>query len=345
MRLFSLDPAEHAETYRSCGWVHVRDGVTPEFLDHLREYVDVHRRRSEEVLHGTGIRGAKDQYLYDPPPEVELSAELCDVVSTMCGVEAASFTLAERHIKSYSPDADPAPVAHKDRLASQVSIGVSIEVPEGSHLVLWPEVHREVNHFLTAELRESLAPEDRPDVILDGVPGVEIYDRPGDVVLFPGSAVWHLRRKSASTVNLYLKCNDFDCDPLGEDPSTEQRRLATAERLSQGIEALTDAVAVLSRRLEWVGTLTGRDGVTRPFAKMWDRPPMLVSDSEFELLEQLGARGAPNGKHTARAGGVPIDDDVLRLAGREVLDLLGPEERSRRAASGARATTGVGAPV
>ena len=62
---------------------------------------------------------------------------------------------------------------------------------------------------------------------------MEIYDEPGDVMMFPGSAVWHLRRNSANTVNLYLKCNDFDCDPLAEDPSTERRRLDTADLLAR----------------------------------------------------------------------------------------------------------------
>src|SRR5260370_25348052 len=138
MDLSAFEPAELADTYRTGGWVHVRNGVTAEFLDHLQEYT--RQRAAREVLHGTGIRGAKDQYLYDPAPGVELVAELRAVVSAMCGLDAGSFTLAERHIKRYSSDADPAPVAHKDRLASQVSIGVSIDVPERSHLVLYPDV-------------------------------------------------------------------------------------------------------------------------------------------------------------------------------------------------------------
>ena len=330
MKLFTFDAAEFADTYRTRGWVHVRDGVSPEFLGHLQE--SCRRHAADEVLHGTGIRGAKDQYLYEPPADVALVAELRDVVCAMCGLDAESFTLAERHIKSYSSDADPAPVAHKDRLASQVSIGVSIEVPEGSHLVLYPDVYREVNHFLTAELRESLAPDERPDVILDDAPAVEIFDRPGDVVLFPGSAVWHLRRNSADTVNLYLKCNDFDCDPLGEDPSTEQRWRATAQRLaaSSGAGALVGAAPVLSRRLEWVGAHVGRDGVTRSLAKLWDRPPTLVSDAEMAVLERLGARRSPDARHANGEAKkrVPVDDVVIGLARRELIDLVGSAENA-----------------
>jgi hypothetical protein len=327
MKLFAFDPGELAHTYHSTGWVHVRNGVSADFLAHLQEYC--RRRAAEEALHGTGIRGAKDQYLYDPPADVDLVGELRTVAGAMCGLDPASFTLAERHIKSYSSDADPAPVAHKDRLASQVSMGVSIEVPEGSHLVLYPHVHREVNHFLTADLRESLAPAERPDVILGGLPAVEIYDQPGDVVLFPGSSVWHLRRRSADTVNLYLKCNDFECDPLGEDPSTELRRLATERWLATSpSEEAVEVVPVLSRRLEWVGRLSGRDGVSRPFAKMWDQPPLIVSESELALLESLGPPASTGAARRAADRRVPVNGDVIRLARRGVLDLLRPSDEA-----------------
>jgi hypothetical protein len=133
-------------------------------------------------------------------------------------------------------------------------------------------------------------------------------------------------------VNLYLKCNDFDCDPLGEDPSTELRWRATAERLhTSSADALADLVPVLSRRLEWVGTQVGRDGVARPFAKLWDRPPTVISEAELALLERMGTRRSSNG---ARGGGdaarVAVDDVVVGLARREVLDLVGPDEQTAR---------------
>ena len=40
--------------------------------------------------------------------------------------------------------------------------------------------------------------------------------------MFYGSEIWHLRRRSAGSVNLYLKFNDFDYDPLGEDPNDDR---------------------------------------------------------------------------------------------------------------------------
>jgi len=325
MRLFDFDPADLAPTYRTRGWVHVRRGATPEFLAHLQEYVRA--QASAAVLRGTGIAGAKEQHLYDPPPEVDLVGELCALAQGACGLEPASFALAERHIKHYAPDADPAPTAHKDRLASQVSIGVSIEVPAGSHVVLWPDVDRGVNPFLTADLSQSLAPGQHPDVVLAGAPGVEIYDEPGDVMMFPGSAVWHLRRQSANTVNLYLKCNDFDCDPLAEDPSTERRRLDTADLLARaGAGALTSTTPVLSRRLEWAGTLSARDGERRAAAKMWDRPLAFISESQLALLERLGARG-PHGAGAASGNGAAASaDDIVDLARRGIVDLVGARQ-------------------
>jgi len=325
MRMFSFDPGDLADTYASRGWAHIRHGATPEFVEHLREY---HRRHAAPgaVLHGTGIQGAKEQLLYEPPPEVDLLGELRTLVHRMCGLDPEGFTLAERHVKMYSPDADPAPVAHKDRLASQVSIGVSIDIPEPSRLVIYPDVHREVNPFLTGELIPSLAPRQRPEMILPDAPAVEIADRPGDVTLFAGSSTWHLRRHSAGAVLLYLKCNDFNSDPLGEDPTTELRHRSTVALLGEpDPEAWAQATAVVARRLEWVGRVRGRDGVVRPFAKLWDRPPTLVSESDLVVLERLDAGGAVR----ADAGGARSAEAVealVRLARLGLVDLVGAAE-------------------
>ncbi|HUY21611.1 MAG TPA: hypothetical protein VMV22_04650 [Acidimicrobiales bacterium] len=335
MKTFCFDPGELSATYQAQGWVHVRDGVTPEFLDHLRAYSA--RHEAEAALHGTGIRGAKNQHLYEPPVDVDLVADLRALTTGMCGLDPERFTLAERHLKRYEPDADPAPVAHKDRLASQVSVGVSIDVPEGSYLVLYPTVHRDPNPFLTADFRESLAPDELPEVVLRGSPAVEIHDRPGDVVLFPGSSVWHLRRNSANTVNLYLKCNDFNSDPLGEDPSTAARRRATDELLALPIAGLPAGVApVLSRQVEWIGTLLGRDGVDRPAVKMWDSPVVFVSASQLALLTHL--RDASVGSSAARRAGASTTapaDEVVALARFGIVDLVDAGGRSPRVPSSA----------
>jgi hypothetical protein len=308
--------------YRTQGWIHVHDGVTPEFLADLKRCSE--RHESELVLHGTGIGGAKDQHLYEPPDGVDLVGELRRVVTAMCGLNGEGFTLSERHIKLYSSDADPAPTAHKDRLASQISLGVSINVPEGSNLVFYPDVHRGVNPFLTAEFSRSLSPEESPDTVLKDAPAVEIHDRPGDVIAFPGSSIWHLRRKSANTSLLYLKCNDFGSDPLGEDPSTEARRRFTIDLLARREAGdLVDVVPSLSRRLEWTGMLSGRDGVDRPAAKMWDRPLTFVSEAQLSLLADLRKAMASRPEHGLdRVSASAVTDDLVALAGRGIVDLV-----------------------
>ena len=322
MKIFTFDPYELREVYQRQGWIHVRDGVSKEFLDDLRSCSE--RHEAELVLHGTGIGGAKDQHLYEPPEGFDLVGELRHVASAMCGLHEEGFAVSERHLKLYSSDADPAPTAHKDRLASQISLGVSINVPEGSNLVFYPDVHRDVNPFLTAEFSQSLSPEEAPDTVLKDAPAIEIYDRPGDVMVFPGSSIWHLRHKSANTSLLYLKCNDFDSDPLGEDPSTEARRRSTIDLLARrDAGERVDMAPLLSRRLEWAGTLSGRDGVDRPAAKMWDRPVTFISDSQLSLLTDLEKGKVSPYEHRIAAGSATgAASDLLALARRGILDLV-----------------------
>src|SRR3974390_3323663 len=112
------------------------------------------------------------------------------------------------------------PRLYKDRLASQVSVGISIDIPEQSHLVLCPEIDRAVNPLQRAGLAESLLPSEAPETVLAGTTAVTIFDRPGDVQVFAGSSIWHTRRNPANAVVLYFKVNDFGSDPLSEDPTS-----------------------------------------------------------------------------------------------------------------------------
>ncbi|MCW3049875.1 MAG: hypothetical protein JWO74_4159 [Solirubrobacterales bacterium] len=172
------------------------------------------------------------------------------------------MTLSERHIKAYDADTPPDPPAHKDRLSSHCSVGLTIVSPADSRLLLWPDASRARNNFnVSAALRASLPPEELPEVALRDIRPVEIDDQPGDVLLFPGSSVWHARRNGARAVNLYLKFNDFDSDPLGEDPRTPGRRADTIAALNDG--PVTARIPVLSRRLDTVTRVYTRDREAR----------------------------------------------------------------------------------
>ena len=162
MRLFEFDPAEHRDDYRKQGYVHIREGVTPEFHRYLLEFVE--KELQSQLLDGFAISGKKEQALFEFPVDAEYPTELFDVVAELCGLERSRMVLSERHIQAYESGAAPEPIAHKDRYPSQASVGLSITIPEDSRLVLYPEDFREINPFSrAADLNRQLQPADKPE--------------------------------------------------------------------------------------------------------------------------------------------------------------------------------------
>jgi len=317
IKVFGFDPAPYREQYADQGWVHVEQGLTPEFLEVLQDFA--RRSFGDHVVTGRAIGGTKEQALYEFPEDVDFPGELFDVVAEVAGLQRETMTLSERHIKAYDHDAPARPTAHKDRISSQVSVGLSIDIPAGSALVLYPDDDRGVNMFnVSAALRASLAPEEQPDVVLRDAREVVIEDRPGDVVMFPGSSMWHLRRDAARAVNLYLKMNDFGSDPLGEDPATRQRLESTRAALNDG--DLGQRIPVPARRLDTVTRQYTRDGWSEIVqASVWDRDPVTLSLEQFDLLRRLDGRRSVRDLAGDEAA---VEATVRRLADRGVLDLL-----------------------
>jgi hypothetical protein len=318
IRVFSFDPADHRAEYAEQGWVHIREGMSPEFHEHAVEYV--RRELADHVLEDFAVRGKKEQALFEFPPDVDYPDELFDAVADLCGLNRATMTLSERHIQAYDANAAPEPPAHKDRLPSQVSVGLSIDIPSDSRLVLYPYDRRETNPFNTSVgLRRSLQPDELPERALSGLREVELDDRDGDVIVFPGSTTWHLRRRGAGATNLYLKFNDFDCDPLGEDPRTAGRRSATLEALEHQSDAeLGGLIPVLSRRFDTLSRQLTRDGWRELLqAQIFGEEPFGVTPSQFETLRALERR--PLAEYANRA-------DLLVLAQRGAIDLLPAEQ-------------------
>jgi hypothetical protein len=324
MRIFAFDPADYREQYREQGWLHIKNGITPEFYDALRGFAE--REFGTHRVEGRAIEGAKTQALFEFPGET--LDEVFDVVADTCGLHRETMTLSERHIKWYDADADPNPVAHKDRLASKVSMGFSIEVPEGSYLVVYPSDDVGVNPFnVSAALPTSLEREQRPDVILKDAKGVEIHDAPGDVMMFGGSALWHLRRRPAGAMNLYLKLNDFNSDPLGEDPSTPARRSNTLAALEGGDGELDDLRIMLGRRMDGVTRFYARNGDEILQADIWGEDPLRVTETQFAAIKAVNGRqtfGSLVQELAAHGGDLAaVRSDLLRLAERGVFDLIG----------------------
>ena len=121
---------------------------------------------------------------------------------------------------------------------------------------------------------------------------VAIADEAGDVVMFPGSTTWHLRRNSARSINLYLKMNDFDSDPLGEDPSTAPRRERTLALLDGGADGLAERVPRRSRRLDFVNRQYTVHAWHESLAvALYGEEPFGITPAQLDLLRRRTGSG------------------------------------------------------
>lgn len=321
MKVFDFDPAAYRAEFAELGYVHIREGVTAEFHEYLLRFVEELAAHRLPELAGTGD---KEQALLEFPDGFDLQGELFAVVADATGLDRDTMVISERHIKAYDENANPEPIAHKDRYGSQVSVGLSIRIPDGASLVLYPDDHVAPNPFNSAaELASSLQPDERPDVALKTAREVEIHDQDRDVVMFRGSETWHLRRRGAGVVNLYLKFNDFGSDPLGEDPHTDELRAGTIRALESSVH-LDETTPVLSRRLDTVGHIHTRDWWEFRNVRVYGAPPFGITSLQFEALRLADGRRSLGDLIRSVAGG---DDErarheVLGLAERGALDLV-----------------------
>ena len=284
MKVLTCDLAELHNLWMDRGWVHIPGAVHPELIEHLC-YEIAKAPKHGQVPGGASIEGEKARYVYDPPDGPATVAALREAVARLSGTNAGSLTLSERHLEVYLEDADPDPPAHNDRRSSQVSVSISVEVPPGSSLLVYPETDVGENPFLDAGLRTSLEPFEMPEVILAGAPAVVIRDSPGDLIAITGSSMWHRRANASGSAHLCLKFNDFGCDPLGED----LRHAGTP----------APARPVLSPAVEWFGVLQGHGGFEQPMVKVWDASLFPITSGELAFLTAL--------RSGANRGSLPTD--------------------------------------
>lgn len=283
--MFGFEPARYRGAFAAQGFVHIRQGVTEEFHRALSKQAEEHLR--SDVL-GEFALGDKQQGLYEFPPDADYYGQLLDAVVAVCGLAREGLVLSERHIKAYEAGAAPEPLAHKDRFASQVAVGLSIHVPEGSTLVLYPYDHLEVNSYnSSAELRASLAPDRLPEPYLRTARRVEIPDAARDVVMFRGNAIWHHRLSPANTRILYLKLNDRNCDPLGEDPGTARRRALTETALAGTDAELEEMIPLVSRRVDYVDRRYARDWSEAHGVVLWGQTRLAIDEEELRALQHM----------------------------------------------------------
>jgi hypothetical protein len=326
-KMVNFDPAQYSEAFARQGYVHIPQGVTEEYYTRLESHVNENFR--SHMMKEFAI-GDKQQSKYEFPDDGDYVQEFFDAVGKVCGFKPGELVLSERHIKHYESDAVPNPHAHKDRFASQISVGISVHVQEGSTLVLYPHEMREVNPFNSStRLRASLSREEYPEPVLKNMRSVEIQDSPRDVIIFHGNNTWHLRKNAALTTMLYLKLNAFNCDPLGEDPFTEEYRKHTQKAIDMHDRQLEQLVPLLGRRVDYIHRYYNRDWNEVLGVVLWNENHFTIDEQEFALLK------AVDGKHELKTilQGLNSDGDkgillqkVRRLADRGVIDLVNQEQ-------------------
>lgn len=323
--MFSFDPAQCAGQFAAEGYVHIPHGVTKEFYAKMAKQVDEYMKT--KLLKEFAI-GDKQQARYEFPEDADYVNELFGAVGRVCGLDPKELVLSERHIKGYEANADQEPHAHKDRFASQISVGISVHVREGSTLVLYPYDDTAVNPFNASTLlRASLSPDRYPEPTLKRARRVEINDAAGDVIIFRGHQFWHLRANPALTTMLYLKLNAFNCDPLGEDPKTEEYKKRTQVAVSMNDHQLENMVPMIGRRVDYFHRHYNRDWVEVLGVVLWGEKHFTVDGDEFSALQQM------DGKRTVRSVVQSMNGNVnraemlkkfRRLATRGVIDLVAP---------------------
>lgn len=321
-RMFSFDASKYAKEFAEHGCIHITQGLSEEFHARLVKYVDesFHRNHLKDFA-----RGDKQQAMFeflDP----EHFDELRETVAMVCGVKASSLTLSERHIKEYEPGADPYPLAHKDRFGSEVAVGFSVRVPEGSTLVFYPEHNVSANPFnSTAELRASYSPRALPEQGLKQADRMEIQDQPRDVQMFLGNSIWHLREHGSGTVVLYLKLNTYNCDTLGEDPRNAEVRQQTLLLADASPLKIAESIPVVGRRVDYIHRRYSRDWNEIYGVVIFGQPHASISEMEFEALRLMdGARTVSEIAAQLKTAGTGQDarEAIREMAQRGIVDLL-----------------------
>lgn len=322
MIVFTFDANEAVRDFQSSGLVHAKSGVSADFLEYARPQQDAFEQ-------GDGSKVSFREMDFALPDLDETLQRIFDVVATVGRLDRARMTLAECQLKGYFESTPSAPTLHKDRLASEIAIGIPLRTAPESRFVAYPDRELEANPFSSSrEWHRSLDPARFPQVLFDGVPPLELDVRPGAAVLFRGSRIYHGRSHGAGSTVLYLKLNALRLDPHGVDPSTRRHRKSSVllfDRLTN--DEWFDAVVDVSPRLTEMRRVYTRDG--------WQEIVLAVIHGERDLrlseieLRIVRALPGPTPVRTAlRRAGVSDGEQsigaIRRLVRFGVLDLIEP---------------------
>lgn len=213
--MFNYDPGTACEEFRQNGFVHLRGALKPAVVEYLTGFLERSMREGRDEQGQWRIKGKKRQFLFEFPNAAWAEEFRCGLAA-LTGIDPADFTISERHLKVYEADAAPWPAPHKDRAASQVSIGLPVAIPQASSACVFPNYQRGLN---PEEHAVFMTDRDHPhlDQIYQMEECVMLHEQPGDIVAFLGSDIYHERVHPASAAILYIKVNCAGSDPLGEN--------------------------------------------------------------------------------------------------------------------------------
>lgn len=306
MKPFTFAPREFTNDFRERDFVHIQNGLSAEFLEFGRQQLVSCRESGHNELSAREIKSKKKQYLFDLPDDREFLSELFEAIATVTGCSRSGMTLSERHIMIYDSNAAPLPPLHKDRVASTFSVGIPLEPSGCDRIVLLPWSARQENLLDNAVYCER-TPNSSPDsaaawdlaageyprpASIDKSTLIELEARPGDLVIFRGSSIYHGRLHAARSSILYFKFNNMRLDPLGEDPSTHLQREKTLEVLHRkSDEELLASTVELSPRLEHLCRQYSRLGWNSVLrASVSGAKDFTISDDDLDFLFALSGQ-------------------------------------------------------
>ena len=213
--MFNFDPGIARAEFEQSGYVHLRGVLKQEMVDNITDFLNRALQESIDEQGEWRIYGKKRQFLFDFPDAESAELFRCGMAA-LTGIDHHDLTISERHLKVYDNDAAPWPAPHKDRAASQISIGLPVSIPENSSACVFPGLQAGPN---LEEHAVFMTDRDHPD--LDKIYQLEecvmLHEQPGDLVAFFGSSIYHERVHPAGAAILYIKVNGAGSDPLGED--------------------------------------------------------------------------------------------------------------------------------
>lgn len=212
---FKYDLTPFKAELHTNGYVHLKDVLSDAFVEELKEFNGKAMSLAAEENKSVQVKGKKRQFVFGFSSD-ETALAFRNGIACLTSMDEDRITISERHLKVYDAQADPWPSPHKDRCASQISIGLPIVLSEGSTVAVFP----------TLDLSEN--PNDKAMFISDSEhinsqqayiehEAVLLNESVGDLILFNGSSIFHERVNAAGTSVLYIKINDKGDDPLGEN--------------------------------------------------------------------------------------------------------------------------------